>query len=181
MTCPSCGTALRLPAHITYLDMRRGQWILVEDAGQIAQWPAVETEATELFSTSFGASAPPLQCTIGADLKARLVFGWPALREKLLAAEAGLDDVVLELLKISVIRNVPDSPLSDSTELRLAAASDSALTLQWINTASEQSIADLSLERSLYDELAADLEPWSELKAQLEAGLFVDMNRIIRA
>ena len=31
---------------------------------------------------------------MGADLQARLVFGWPALREKLIAGDAGLDDVV---------------------------------------------------------------------------------------
>ena len=178
--CASCGTTIRLPAHITYLDIGRHQWILVEDAARLADWHAVEAEAVDLFKEAFGPQAPSLQQEIGASLTARLVFGWPALREKLIAQEEGMDDVVLELLKVGVVRNVPSSPLSDGTELRLVQADQTNLILRWINSSTEQGLSDLTLDRSLYEDLAANQEPWEDLKADLTAGLFVDMNRILR-
>lgn len=181
MACPSCGTQVRLPAHLTYIDMARHQWILVEDAAQIERWREVETEAGALYDQAFGQGAPAIQRTLGEGMVPRLVFGWPGIREKLLAEEAGLDDAVLELLKISVLRNVPGSPLSDTTELRLVETEYSHMTLRWLEGKTEESIADLPLDREIYDDIAGDLAPWAELKGELEAGLFVDMRRIFLA
>ena len=179
MVCPKCGTQIRLPAHLTYIDMGRNQWILVEGAEQIAQWREVEAAADSLYSRAFGREAPPLQRSMGKTMVPRLVFGWAALREKLLAQAAGLSDVVLELLKISVLRNVPGPPMSDTTELRLIGTEGAQMKLRWIEGATEKGIADLPLDRALYDDLAGNLAPWAELKGDLEAGLFVDMKRIL--
>lgn len=179
--CPSCGTAIRFPAHLTYIDMERGQWILVEDAARLMQWHEVEAEASKLYSKCFGHAAPPLQRMMGETMTARLVFGWPALREKLIAQAAGLDDLTLELFKISILRNVPGPPLADMTELRLIDAEDGMLTLRWLDASNEEGIADLPLERALYDEFASNLTPWAALRADLEGVLFTDMKRIALA
>ena len=178
ITCASCGSQVRLPAHLTYIDMGRDQWILVEDAQRMAEWREIEAEATALYDRSFGAKAPPMQRELGRAIAPRLVFGWPALREKLLAKAAGLDDTVLELLKIAVLRSVPGSPLGDRTELRLIEAEGPKMRLRWLDATTEQGISDLSLERRLYDDIAGSLAPWAELKGELEAGLFVDMKRL---
>jgi hypothetical protein len=177
--CASCGTQVRLPAHLTYIDMARNQWILVEEAKQIARWRDVEADATALYNKTFGREAPEIQRSLGKAMVPRLVFGWAALREKLLAKEAGLDDVILELLKISVLRNVPGSPMSDTTELRLIDMEGSQMTLRWLEGTTEKGIADLPLDRELYDDIAVNLAPWAELKGDVEAGLFVDMKRIL--
>jgi len=168
MSCPKCATTVRFPAHLTYIDMERGQWILVEDASRLMEWGEVEAEGQELYDRFFGKRAPPLQRSIGDEMTPRLVFGWPALREKLIAQEAGLDDVTLELFKISVLRNVPAPPLADMSELRLIDTEDDTLTLRWLNASNEEGIADLPLERSLYDEFAGTIEKWAELRAELE-------------
>jgi hypothetical protein len=181
MVCPNCKTQIRLPSHLTYIDMARGQWILVENSEQIEQWRDVEGEAQALYDKTFGPKAPEIQRSLGKSLVPRLVFGWPALREKLLAKTAGLDDVILELLKISVLRNVPGPPMGDTTELRLIDTEDSQLSLRWLESTTEQGIADLPVERELYSDLAGNVEPWAELKGELEAGLFVDMKRIVIA
>ena len=179
IVCPKCATKVRLPAHLTYIDMGRRQWILVEDASRLERWREVEEEAKAVFAQSFGAGAPAIQRSLAEGLAARLVFGWAALREKLLVKDAGLDDVVLELLKISVLRNVPGPPLSDATELRLIEVNDTVMRLRWLDATTEEGLADLPLDRALYEALAKDLGPWAELKSALEAGLFVDMKRII--
>ena len=179
MACPNCSTTVRFPAHLTYIDMGRGQWILVEDASRLMAWKAVENEAQDLYDRFFGRRAPPLQQSIGQEMTPRLVFGWPALREKLIVHDAGLDDITLELFKISVLRNVPAPPLADITELRLIGANDNRLTLRWLNTSTEEGIADLPLERSLYDEFAGTTAKWAELRAEFSGVLFVDMKRIL--
>lgn len=181
MACPNCGTTVRFPAHLTYIDMERGQWILVEDASRLMEWQEVEVEAQDLYDRFFGKRAPPLQQSMGEEMTPRLVFGWPALREKLIAQAAGLDDVTLELFKISVLRNVPAPPLADMSELRLIEAEGDTLLLRWLNAANEEGIVDLPLERSLYDEFVGTVESWAELRAELEGVLFVDMKRILLA
>ena len=181
MACPNCGESVRMPAHLTYIDVGRRQWFLVEDVAQLAEWREAEAEATELYDRSFGPSAPAPQRMVMEGVEARLVFGWPGLREKLLAAEAGLDDKMLELLKIGVLRNVKGPPFADGTELRLVGTVGSDLALAWLQSATEAFVVSLTVPRSIYDDLAANLGPWAELRADLSAGLFVDMNRLVLA
>lgn len=184
--CPNCGTRMRLPAHLTYIHQRRGQWILVESPDELANAEAVEEEARNVFAGLYGADAPEAAQEIGRELKPRLVFGWPALREKLLADEYGLDDVTLELLKIAVIRNVSGSPLSDSTELRLTgqdAGQDTGqdggvLHFAWLESESEKHIATLDVPRESYDDLVGDAA-WEPLRAQLEGKFLVDFKRLL--
>jgi CpXC protein len=176
--CPGCATPVRLPAHMTYLDMARGQWILTEDVSKFPQWRKVEAEAQGLFDQAFGAEASEVAQQIGRELTPRLVFGWTALKEKLIAQEVGLDDVVLELLKISILKNVPGPPMADLTELRLVEASETMLAFRWTDERTEETLVELPMERDIYDALAGDLDNWAELKAQVEAGMFVDMRRL---
>ncbi len=178
MVCPGCSTPVRLPAHLTYLDIARGQWILTEDVGLFPQWRSAEAEAQALFDQAFGAQAPDIARELGQEITPRLVFGWTALKEKLIVQEAGLDDVVLELLKISILKNVAGPPMTDLTELRLVDASETMLTLRWTDERTEQALVELPVERDIYDALAGSLDDWAELRTQVEAGLFVDMRRL---
>lgn len=182
--CPNCGTRLRLPAHMTYIDVPRSQWILVEDVTRLDDWRAVEEEARAVFDQSFGPGASDAAQEIGRELQARLVFGWIALREKLIAAEFGVDDVILELAKISAIRNIDGSPMADTTELRMVGGGATTLELRWFDSLTEAQIATLNLPRELYKDLAESVaeEPgWQTLKADVSAGLLVDMKRLVFA
>lgn len=182
LVCEGCGTAIRLPAHLTYIELDRGHWILVEDTDRLEQWYVAEKEATGLYDKAFGRLAPKVQRQMGEGVSARLVFGWTALREKLIAQQAGLDDGILEVLKIGILRNVPAPPLNDRTELRLVdVAGDGGLLMRWVNGLTEQGIADLPVPRALYDTLVENLAPWEALLADMRAGLFVDMNRLLIA
>jgi hypothetical protein len=177
----TCGELLRLPLHLSYLDLGRGQWILAESADRLAEWSVVEQEAGAAFELSYGAGAPALARELGADLEPRLVFGWPALREKLLIQDLVLDDVTLELLKLAVIRDVPGPPLADQTELRLTGGDILALRLAWIECASETELAALSIDTAAYDAIAAAPIAWSAPRDALEDRLFVDYRRLIFA
>ena len=182
MNCAGCGTPIRLPAHLTYIDIERGQWILVEDTAMLERWWDAEEEATELYDEAFGDAAPPVQREMGDEVQPRLVFGWTALREKLIAAEAGIDDGALETLKVAILRNVPAPPLADRTELRLIGiAEDGGLQMRWIVGSTEEPVADLPVAREIYDDLVAGIASWETILTNLHAGLFVDMNRLLFA
>jgi hypothetical protein len=176
-TCPSCETSFRVDPLLTYLDMPRRQWILVQPAEGLATWPEGEQLARAAFDKAFGAEAPRIARAVGTELEARVAFGWPALSEKLLCTEYGLVDTTLELLKCAVLRTMPESPLADDRELRLIAVTPDTLRLAWLSTSDETASEVLEAPRALYDEIA-DNPAWQDLRSMLSGGFFVDMERL---
>jgi hypothetical protein len=177
--CSKCGTEMRLPPHLTYLNLGRKQWIMVEPVSLLEQWPAAEEDARATYAETFGDQAPPSARQLAKDLQHRLVFGWPALREKLIARDLGLDDITLELLKAAIMRDVPKPPLADQTELRLADGDAEKLNFVWVIAETEQPVAALPVPREIYDDVAGDAEAWAPLRSQFEGKFLVDLKRLI--
>jgi hypothetical protein len=177
--CAKCGESLRLPPHLTLLNLGRAQWIMAEPADMLDQWAEVEKEAQATYDETFGDHAPPAAREIGKDLRARLVFGWSALREKLIARDLDLDDVTLELMKIAIMRTVDNPPLADQTELRLAGGDDRRLDFAWVVTETEAVLSRLTVPRGIYDNVAADTTAFAPLRAQFDGKLLVDLRRMI--
>lgn len=180
-TCPKCATRFRLPPAFTYVDVGRGQWVLAYADYELENWPVLETQAATVFARSYGDEAPAAAREIGAGLTQRITFGWPALREKLIAHEMTLDDVTLELLKIAVMRNVQKPPFADETELRLVGPDDGALKLAWLDRTGERTLASLTVQRDIYDDIAFDKAAWADLRTQLAGHSFVDVDRLLVA
>jgi hypothetical protein len=178
-TCTQCAKPFRIEPELTYFDGGRRQWILVEPAARLGDWPALEQNARSTFDRTYGPEAAKSVQKLGKTLQARVTFGWAALREKLLCAQHGLDDVTLELVKIALIRSLDDVPLGSQNELRLTDLQRDELKLSWIIAAAELPIENLSVPRALYDEIAADQTGWSELRAQISSGPFVDVHRLL--
>jgi len=179
--CPSCGRQFRLDPAFNLMDIRYGQWIDAGPLSELKNWRAREEHARSLFNRAYGAEASELAQEIGAALTPRITFGWPALREKLLAAENQLDDAALELCKAVVMRN-SDSPVSAKSELRLIDVTEDELILAWMLSADESLGPTLRLSRALYEEVAADADgDWEELKEDFANALFVDLNRLMIA
>jgi hypothetical protein len=177
-TCGSCAKSFRLPPEFTYLDVGRGQWIASMPAARMPSYLEVEDQISAAFTQSYGATAPAAARELGAGLTVRLTFGWPAIREKLLLAGAGLEDVVVEIIKLDLIRRLPETPLSPGTELRLVQATEDLLALAWIDTATEKGQGEIVLPRAAYPEMLADIDAWGDVRAQLVNGPFVDIQKL---
>jgi len=177
--CAKCKTEFVAPPMLTYFEVSRGWWILAQPVGFDQKWKDVAEIARDSFDKAYGANAAAAAREIGAGLKVRVVFGWPALREKLLCGDLGLDDVELELLKMAIVRGSQDSPIGDDNELRLVGARGSELSLAWIVAATERSIATLDVPRSTYDEISADHGEWQAIREEIASEPFVDMNRLL--
>lgn len=177
--CGRCGERLRFPPHLTYLDVGRNCWIAVEPASLISRWETIESEVFEVFDRGFGRSAPPAAQELGRSVRPRLVFGWAALREKLRCQDLGLDDVILELLKMAVMRQVNAAPAADQTELRLMAGDGATLRLQWIESDSESALASLDVPREVYDEIGEYAEDWALARDKFSGVFLVDVGRLL--
>jgi hypothetical protein len=163
----------------TYLDVKRKQWLLVRPFADVDTWQEMEEYATSFFEAAFGPKAPGASQRLGQGMRAQVTFGWPAVREKLVCVDNGIDDVELELTKFTLLRNSEVCPLSDTTECRLIGVDGNQLVLVWTDVDTEAVIEALKVPKGLYDEIAADKTGWRELREQVSAGPFVDMRRLL--
>jgi hypothetical protein len=164
---------------LTFVDVGRHLWIAALPLPRSARWKSVEEHAAELFQRVYGPRAPQPVQEVGRGLAPRLVFGWGALREKLLVNELGLEDAVIELCKAVILRGSTEAQMEARTELRLLGSDDGDLVFGWI-LASDETIGDtMRVKRALYDQIAADEDgAWADLRADISAGYFVDLNRL---
>ncbi|MEZ5979004.1 MAG: CpXC domain-containing protein [Planctomycetota bacterium] len=183
-TCGSCGKEFRMDPQFTYIDAGRGHWFAVFPEPELEDWRTHEEEVVRLYDKAFGSGASPLARELGRSMRARLVFGWPALWEKLAVFDAGLDDVQIELLKIGLLRNLPDSPFALTNELRFVGAPDdgtSELAFAWVDSTTSDFVQGVRVPRALYDDIAAEPEAWQALRDDFADTLFVDMKRLVTA
>lgn len=176
-TCSACGETFRLQPDFNYLDFGRGQWVAAKPADEMPDFPEVEQQVEELWQQSYGSEALPSAQELGAELTPRLTFGWPALREKILAREHGLDDVILEMTKLDLLRRVPEAPLTATTDLRLDEVTQDTLGFVWLDRGTETLQQKLSVNRRSYDAIAANPEAWSAVRNRMGTGPFIDMQR----
>jgi hypothetical protein len=180
LPCRNCGETLTFEPHITYLDMVRGQWILAESVDEIEHWRAAEASAVRVHGLAFGPTAPAAARDIGATLKPRLVFGWPALIEKLRCDELGLDDAALEALKLAIVRDGPARELDASLELRMLGRDGDNLDFAWADPVTGEISARFSVPETAYAIVKGGGEAWAPLQKLLAGPLYVDMNRVVR-
>jgi len=178
--CPSCSYAFRTEPEFTYLNLKRDQWIAAWPATKRTDWSQLEARSQLGFDNAFGKNAPEAAKDLGQSLRPRMVFGWPALSEKIIAQEAGIDDVTLELAKIAVARTQEDASLTGKLELRLLGIENGEkLLLGWIDVGNEELREVLTVPKEIIAEIEAQSEEWKELRDELSAGIYVDMQKLM--
>lgn len=177
-TCAACAKVYRTEPALTYLDAEAGLWISARPADMLADWVREETAANAVFEESYGTAAPKAAQEIGAALAPRLTFGWPALREKLMIAEHGLNDTAVEMTKLAILRNRPGNPVAQGIELRLLDVRGPVLELGWLASRGARQIDVFEFQRRLYESILTD-PAWQKLSAQLPDRGFVDVQRLL--
>lgn len=92
--------------------------------------------------------------------------------------EHGLDDAVLEMLKLETLRRVPEAPLAPGIELRLIGVAEDVLTFAWVNAATEDVVQQLDFRRTLLDAISGNAEAWQGIRTKLTDGPFVDLQKL---
>jgi hypothetical protein len=121
-TCRGCRAPYHADGPMHYLDYRRRHWIAVYPREREAGWRAVEEEAVAEWRRATDEHAPPMLRRAAGGFVVRVVFGMVALRDKLVGLDDGLDDAVVEALKLDLARSVPELALHPEERLHLARA-----------------------------------------------------------
>lgn len=178
--CRACGETLMFEPQLTYLDVGRRQWILARPSDERGAWAAAEREAVSVYDQAFGQAAPAAARTLGAGLVPRLVFGWPALVEKLLCAEMGLDDAALEATKFATLAEGPMRAIDPDRDLRLIGEAQGAMLLHWLDPSDGVAVSSLRVPRQIYVLVKGGGEAWAPLTARLAGRMYVDIGRVLR-
>jgi hypothetical protein len=174
-TCPACKTTFRVDPEFTYMDIGRGQYIGV--------WPVsrrraqLRRENTRCLEQTLGSGATAEAQSLGRKLTPRVVFGWPALGEKILARQADIDDRTLEVAKMAVLRTRDDVPLPGEQEFRLVGELDGDPVLAWVHADSEQRQDAVRMPRALIGDIEAERDHWKKAFDEVAEGLVVDFQR----
>ena len=178
--CPSCGTTFRVEPEFIYMDLARGQYIGVWPASKRGEWQEWAAKTRVTFDDALGKNAPGVARRIGEKLEVRAVFGWPALVEKLLARQAGIDDRTLEAVKLVVMRSQEETPVPGRLELRMVAEEEGDPVLAWVGPKDADDDAPpplMRVPRQLVKDIDAEPEKWQALSTRVAEGDVVDFQR----
>lgn len=186
--CRACGMTTMLDTLLSFVDVSRRLWLTVAPSTGLpwrAQWLAVArasfeaTPARASFAPTPAEDAPALiEGWEGWDQAPtrRLLFGLAPLREALVAADAELDDRVLELLKIQLVRDLRDR-FSAAAYFHLVAATSTTLTFE--RTHPDGLIRKLAVPRALHDALAEDPDLPRLIDLAFPDGLLIDHRALL--
>lgn len=103
--CAVCGGATTVEKEMLYVDMTRRQFIGVYPTSERKNERACGEELVRTFETSVATNAPGMMRAEAASFLVRVAFGYEELREKIVADDAGLSDLLLEILKGQLVAN----------------------------------------------------------------------------
>jgi hypothetical protein len=181
--CEACGGSIVVDKPLLYVDLVRRQMYGVHPASARAGERAHGEALIATWSRSVGdqASAAVREGFGGDAFHVRLCYGLEELREKLIAHDAGLRDLVIEALKAEAMAATEALQPLGVVALRLdSVGPDGQLALLAERASDPPTVLDVGLviDRARYDALAA--LPWQDLLAKfpgIAAGPHVSMLR----
>jgi len=168
--CGACGAALAIEKKLAYVDLPRRQFYSIAPERDRAHERALVEDVVAAWNLAFGDQAP---VSVGAlwsteRFQVRLCFGLEELREKVVAGEAGLDDLSLEVLKAELMAAHTEWAGLGVRTLRLDHVEPDGRLAFLLERASDPPSAleaGLLVERARHDRLAA--RPWRQLLEDL--------------
>ena len=170
-----CGEVVTPLLPFPYLDFHRKQYVGVFPHGDESRWWEHEREPEGAYERNLGALAPPVARPIGEDMVVRTVFGLDALREKIVVLDAGVDDALVEALKLRLLVGRDDLSPAPDDRPRLLSLSDDELTFR---ARRGPDVYRLTVPRAELDAIAADDDLVPILDA-LRSGPYRDCGRLL--
>lgn len=169
--CPNCSAVLVADGPLIYTDFELRRWVGCFPRPWEGAWRILEHEPARSFQRAMIDDAPPVMRAEADGYLVRTVFGLPALAEKILIWDHGLDDRVVELMKLELHRS-PDGPILDpDRRLRFAACDGTDLRLG-LGTAEV-----FRVPMTWYHDVAERIDLYAETVDALGAGPYVDIGR----
>jgi hypothetical protein len=151
--CPLCGHSVHIENSTVYTDFARWHYLAVEPEEEPDRTAARHRQIEE-YDGAFTWGPPPAQ-ELGRNLRRRIVFGHPALREKLVLWDASADDRTVEAAKALTNDGAPPTPA-----WRVADVLPGGHLICWTGTGGVKTITRNVLDSVGGPERAARLYPW---------------------
>lgn len=179
--CGTCGETIRVHKSFVYTDFGRKHWILVALAGEMSAWPDWEAQLRRDVAHAFDHGSP-LVHEITRGFQVRVVFGYEELREKLVVWDAGLDDALVECLKVRALAQDPGLAAPGSRLLVHRVDPDDRCHLHWYARATDPAPARaLALPAEWTADVVRDRASLAARFPELFGGGFVSVNRFAPA
>jgi hypothetical protein len=178
LDCGGCGKPMRVPPSLVYLDIPGELVVVAFPAEDRAEWAAAVADGQRTLDAAFG-HGPGAE--ILAQSTVRVVFGWAALREKIVIQDAGLDDVDVEITKMAILRTSASLPVFDELDLRLIATKEGAMRMAWVDVETSERIERLTVPADAVSSVQPRSEGWSSLREELSSTPYVDLSRFVLA
>jgi hypothetical protein len=180
--CPSCGRRLEVDDPFLFTDLDGDLLVAQFPAEWEHEWPRYERLARAVWERNAGGGAPPIARSVFRDAMCRVVFGLDALREKVLIHAHGLDDAVIEALKLDLVRADIRCAFGPSFRPRVTAVRDDLLSFTIpLSVPTEDGtfpVDRVQVPLAAYHGLAAERPRWHSLLAEFSDALYVDLGRI---
>lgn len=157
-------------------DRARGHWISLACRDELARWRDVEATALAAFRTSLETAV----ADAFAATHVRVVFDLDELRERLAIWDAGLDDGVVECVKLDGLREQPAIRGPDDRIRFVRVTPDGSLAFAIVEAGAPERIrGGFEVRRAVVDRIAADPAWQAQLPALFAPG-FVSIDRYLR-
>lgn len=162
-TCPACGQPVVVERRLAYTDFPRRHWFTVFPRIDLRHRDELVALARRSFQATMVERAPALVQGWATEMVERAIFGLASLREKLAVLDAGLDDRLIECLKLQLFR-AAGLVLHPDTFLYVAAVETDTLVLHYAPPG--RLPTSLPVPRELYTELELERDrlrrelPW---------------------
>ena len=179
-SCPACEQVFRADGPLMFVDFDGQLWIGMFPESWERDWWHHEQESADAFQRNMVENCPPIVREWAPGFTIRTVFGLPALREKLVAWQAGLDDVVVEAYKLVLLRDLGTFELSGQSRPRLIAVEDGHAVFD-VPPQEPGKLNQISSARIPLDELHDIVKrpkKWASVSESLSRGPYVDIGRI---
>ena len=166
-SCTSCTRPFVIEQEMLYTDIERRQFFGVFPRVDAAQFAQYEEWIEATYRQTFLEEGPTVVRQALDKCIRRVVFGYEQLREKVVCFDAGLDDRILEAVKVALA----DAEPALGAHLSLQSVEGGRLLL------ATESARVVAVDRDVYDGIAADADRVKTLLAPLWQGLFVSAER----
>ena len=177
--CRECGENFVVERDCLYTDLLNGIMIGVYPRPRRGEREALERQMSDTWARVLDEEAPAVvRRTFGTDKRLRVVFGYAELREKVLCFERGLDDRVVEAVKLALLEGIPGREKAGVERLVLVdVADDGALGFGIIKRDGSTDGRELRVAGAMYADMAATRTTLEALLPGLFAGPHVDCAR----
>lgn len=181
--CAACLTTIFVDKSLLYVDLERCQLYSMHPASERALEREHGDALLEIWSAAVGDKAGEAARTLfdGEKFQVRLCYGLEELREKLVAHDVGLRDLVIEALKVEAMAQTEELRKLDVITLRFDGVNAAGQLVFLAERATDPPTVlevGLVIDRARYDALAA--LSWQELLAKypgIAAGPHVSLLR----